>query len=116
MKTMTKRLICIVALLASAGLYAQDSAYYRKILFRSDDPFVFCRYGMDIPDPCWVPMAPYTGNFMYTPACKPQNYYGRAWNQNDIEGLKEYSDRCPHAGTSSEWQGKGDGTTDPTKH
>lgn len=116
MNTTMKRAICAIALLASAGVFAQDKGYYRAIQFRDNDPFVFCRYGMDIPDPCWVPVAPFTGAYIYTPACKPQNYYGRAWNQNDLEGLREYTDRCPHAGDSGEWTGPGDGTTSPTKH
>lgn len=111
MNTMMNRVICVTAILLSAGVCAQG-----KLQFRQNDPFVFCRYGMDIPAPCWVPTAPYVGSYMLTPACKPQNYYGRSWDKNDIEGLREYTTTCPIAKTSGEWTGSGDGTTSPMKH
>ena len=108
----TLRVVAWIALATSLTASAQELRY------RSNDPFVFCRYGYkEFPgDACWVPIPPYTGALAYTGACDPPNEYGRSWNNEDTDAKAQYLAICPQAVTSGEWKGQGDGTETPFKH
>lgn len=86
------------------------------INYRSNDPFVFCRYGQKNEDKCWIPMPDYTGAWSTVPWCDPPNYWGKPWTSDDYQSLGEYLAICPIAVRSGTWQGQGDGTNVPTEH
>lgn len=104
--------------IALAGLLfsASAAAQYDTIHYRDNDPFVFCHYGMKIPDPCWVPMPPYTGAWMYTGICDPPNEYGREWTKDDTQALQELERICAMTSSSGSWQGSGTGENSPYSH
>jgi hypothetical protein len=105
-----KHWIIVLSLLFSGTVGAQE-----VIRYRYNDPFVFCTEGMKIPLPCWVPIAPFTGQFMYTGLCEP-NPYGRPWDQQDYDALSQLVMICPQARTSGGWSGKGRADTSPLVH
>lgn len=107
-----KNWIIAASLLFSAAAGAQN---YDFIRYRNNDPFVFCTQGMKIPFPCWVPIAPYTGEFIYTGLCHP-NPDGRPWDQQDYDALGQLTAICPKAKKSGGWKGAGDGSTSPSVH
>jgi hypothetical protein len=113
-----KRMICLMTVLAAVAVHAQDSGpYYKAFEFRDTDPFLFCTKGMDIPDPCWVPIPPFTGQSVLTGICDPPTQYGRSWTQSDHDGLTRLEEICPHAQTSGDWDEKGgDPAMTPHKH
>ena len=67
---------------------------------------------------CWVPVAPYLGQWVYTGVCRPPNYYGRNWNNEDYDALSQYQRICPRAMQSGTWEGKTGGSPQmtPFKH
>ena len=93
--------------LMNSQVVAQSSGYYDLLCYRSNDPFVFCTQGQNIPDKCWMPVAPYTGNYALTGACNPPNQYGRSWTAADHDALNQYLSVCPKAMTSGSWEGHG---------
>lgn len=112
-----KRTIGLMALLAVEAVNAQSNAFYKELYYRRNDPFLFCTRGMDIPDPCWVPMAPFTGQYMLTGICDPPNQYGRSWTQDDTFALKQLEEICPQAQQSGTWDSKGgDAASTPFTH
>ena len=108
----TPRVIAWIALATAITASAQELRY------RSNDPFVFCRYGYKetVAQMCWVPIPPYTGAWAYTGVCDPPNKYGRSWNNEDYDAQNQYLSICPQAINSGEWKGAGDGTENPFKH
>jgi len=109
-----KRWILIAALVMPCALTAQE-AFYKQIHYRDNDPFLFCTKGMKIWDPCWIPIPPYTGQWMYTGICRPPNKYGRSWTQDDRQALDELEEICPAAQQSGGWDGRG-GRSDKTPY
>lgn len=104
----------IFATLLMPGLVAAQDSYYQKIHYRDDDPFLFCTKGMKIPDPCWIPIKPYTGQYVLTVFCDPPNTEtGRSWTYDDHRALAELESRCPVAKESGEWEPKA-GTAEMT--
>jgi hypothetical protein len=101
-----------IFLLAVLSLHASA----QQIHYRSDDPFVFCRYGQKDEDRCWWPTPDYTGSFMVSPLCNPYNYYGKQWSSDDWQSWGEYLAICPIAKQSGKWKGQGDGTKTPIIH
>lgn len=100
-------------------LSAQSSGYYRRLDYRANDPFVFCTQGQDPkinPAPCWKPMPPYTGAFMYMPYCRPFNPYGKDWTQDDKRSFSQYLSVCPQAINSGQWEGAGRPEQTPYDH
>ena len=86
--------------------------------YRDNDPFVFCTYGYQI-NPvlaCWVPLPPFTGNFMLTGVCDPPNTYGRPWTPWDTQALTLYETVCPIAMKPGAWAGPGTGEQAPIPH
>ncbi|MBS0451784.1 MAG: hypothetical protein JSS14_10765 [Proteobacteria bacterium] len=108
----TPHVIAWIALATTLAAGAQELRY------RSNDPFVFCRYGYkeNVLEACWVPAPPYTGAFTLTGVCDPPNEDGRPWNNEDHDAQNQYLAICPQAVTSGEWKGPGDGTETPFKH
>lgn len=101
----------------SIGLLAISfSAASQVLTYRSNDPFVFCRYGIKNEDRCWWPVKPYVGQFALNPACDPPTYYGKTWTNDDIVSFEEYLAICPIAKDSGTWKGQGDGTSTPFSH
>jgi hypothetical protein len=107
-----KTWIIAASLLFSSAVGAQGGDFIR---YRANDPFVFCTQGMKIPVPCWVPIPPYNGEFMYTGLCEP-NPYGRPWDAQDYDALQQLVSICPKAVTSGGWKGVGGGATSPFIH
>lgn len=108
----------VVLVLLSFRLDAQQG-YYGKLTYRYNDPFLFCTKGQDRkmnPAPCWIPMYPYTGNFMLMPYCRPPNPYGKDWSQDDTKSYQEYLTTCPQAMSSGRWKGPGQAETSPFQH
>lgn len=104
-------------LLFAVVLAGQASAQmYERINYRDDDPFVFCTQGLKRVDKCWVPIPPYTGQYVLTGICRPPNKYGRNWDKDDTQSLQEYVRICPHAETSGGWDGPGRPESTPTEH
>jgi len=105
-------------LLAWVGLAAALSASAQELQYRSNDPFVFCRYGykQTVAQMCWIPIAPYTGALALTGVCDPPNKYGRPWTNEDRDAKQQYLTICPQAVNSGNWKGPGDGTETPVKH
>jgi hypothetical protein len=110
-----RRCIGWIALSASLPAFAQ---YYEPLQFRANDPFVFCHYGYEpLPiNACWIPISPYTGEFVLTGMCDPPNTYGRPWTARDTQALQQYVTACPAAVNSGEWSGSGDPQTTPFQH
>lgn len=103
-----------------AFLWASLQASAQQVLrYRMNDPFLFCTYGQDrrlAPAPCWIPLPPYTGNFMMMPYCDPPNTYGKSWTQADTDSLQQYVSICPQALTSGPWRGQGAPDSTPFVH
>lgn len=84
---------------------------------RANDPFVFCRYGQKIKDPCWIPIAPYTGQWVYTWLCDEPNEDARSWTGEDREALRLYMVVCREAKDSGTWDGRnGSPESSPFEH
>jgi hypothetical protein len=112
-----KRTIYLLTMLAVGAAQAKDAAFYKELRYRVNDPFLFCTRGMDIPDPCWIPIAPYTGQYTLTGLCDPPTEDMRPWTFQDHDALDQLVDICPHAGQSGGWDNKaGDAATTPFKH
>lgn len=91
---------------------------------RKNDPFVFCRYGMNKRTPAWKP-SPFTGGryngpwVPNIPFCPYPNTgtccFGyvcfRPWPQEDFQAVFLYMATCAAAGsqTGKNWNGPGDG-------
>lgn len=99
--------------LALAGLFGVALAAHGQnppLDYRAGDPFLFCTQGQDVrknPLPCWKPLPPYTGNWMMMPYCRPPNYYGKRWNNDDTRSLQQYLSVCPKGEQPGRWQGPG---------
>lgn len=114
-----RRWIALALLLWSGAINAQSSGYYETIRYRADDPFLFCTQGQDpkrYPERCWIPLPPYTGNYMMMPYCDPPNTYGKSWTQADWDSLSQYQSVCPKARTSGGWEGGGRPEQTPFTH
>ena len=98
--------------IASAGAGAQEVMSQRGeggLTYREGDPFLFCEQGQGwkrAPEQCWIPLPPYTGNFMMMPYCSPPNSYGKSWTQDDTRSLAQYQSICPRAVASGRWDGQ----------
>lgn len=106
----------LALLLASFELCAQDM--YQRLNYRDNDPFLFCEQGQDIkkaPMRCWMPLPPFTGNFMVMPYCHP-NPYGKSWSSDDTLSLREYLTVCPAGITPGRWEGPGQKDMTPHQH
>lgn len=118
-KRKTKHYLLMGLLSTLSGVTFAQS-YYEFIRYRSNDPFVFCTQGYkEIPaQACWVPVAPYLGQWMYTGVCRPPNKYGRNWDFEDHDSLSQYERICPHAMQSGTWEGRTGGLPQmtPFKH
>ena len=83
---------------------ASAQAFYYKLNYRDNDPFLFCEQGQNVKAPCWRPLPPYTGNFRMMAYCKPPTYpYGKDWTNDDWQSLGEYLMTCPMAEKSGKW-------------
>ena len=115
---MKRGILMVFALFALEA--AAQSGYYEQIQYRSDDPFVFCTQGQGwkkAPMQCWIPLPPYTGNYMMMPYCAPPNYYsGMQWTQDDWSSWQQYLTVCPQAQTSGAWEGSGQPDATPGDH
>ncbi|OBU66868.1 hypothetical protein A9K58_10440 [Stenotrophomonas maltophilia] len=116
MKTSLK--ICLGALvLLTFKFNAQADGYYSPLNYRKNDPFLFCTKGQDPmknPTPCWRPIAPYTGEWLPTGYCRPENPYGKNWTNDDYASLAQYETTCPSAEESGPWEGGGIPETSPS--
>ena len=97
-------------------LFVSINSAAQVLTYRSNDPFVFCRYGIKNEDRCWWPVSPYVGQFMLNPACDPPDPYGKTWSNDDTVSFIEYGAICPIAKDSGSWKGRGDGTESPFSH
>lgn len=112
---------CLLAcLLASSAAGAQVGE--QGLLWRSGDPFVFCRYGLDQTPKAWFTMPNYATTppgitpgycLVPTPNCGP---YLKGWSVTEIQSYFAYLRICPQAEDSGKWNGSGNGTKVPFKH
>lgn len=79
---------------------AADAAYYAHIPWRSNDPFVFCKYGPP-PSHCWKPINPISGTWV--PTCPPRK-------KPNITSIAYYMRVCPQGEEVGEWEPDNDGT------
>lgn len=110
-----KRLIPFIALLI-AGSAIADDGYYKFLRFRKNDPFLFCTYGLERVDKCWIPVSPASGTWTYTGLCDEPTEDMRPWDNDDRESLDLYIEVCPKANGQGSWSGAGDGSNVPTSH
>lgn len=111
--------IGLVIVLVSFNAVAQSggTGYYEQLQYRDNDPFVFCTQGRKEKDKCWIPLPPYTGNFMAMPYCNPPNTYsGKSWTQDDWNSYYQYLRVCPRAINSGRWDGTGKPEETPNSH
>lgn len=103
-------------LLLLPAVQAPDS--YETLPYRDNDPFVFCTQGHEQHRArmCWQPLPPFTGQWMPTGVCRPENTYGRPWTARDRHALQLYLRVCPGAGQSGPWQGRGRPEQTPHRH
>lgn len=116
---MKRWMIC--SLLYIAPLAALAQGYYEPLRYRMNDPFVFCRHGMDQKPRAWSPLPPYTGPWMPTPGYCPMptpncGNYLKGWSFKEIDAWNQYVRVCPRAESSGKWDGSGDGSNVPFKH
>ena len=111
-----RRLVLLSLWMCSFSLLAQSSGYYQALGYRANDPFVFCTKGQRNPGKCWVPVAPYLGQFMMMPYCDPPNSWGKPWTSDDYASLKQYVSTCPMAGSSGRWTGENAPERSPIIH
>ncbi len=117
MKLWTGAVLVLLAFNATAQSAGGGSGYYERLQYREDDPFVFCTQGRKERDKCWIPLPPYTGNFMMMPYCNPPNSpYGKSWTQDDWSSLYQYQSVCPRAINSGQWEGSGRPEQTPFSH
>lgn len=83
---------------------AADAAYYAYIPWRSNDPFVFCKYGPP-PSHCWKPINPILGT--WAPTCPPPK-------KPNLTSIAYYMRVCPQAEDVGEWEPDNDGTPTST--
>ena len=88
----------------AAQMAAADDAYYAYIPWRSNDPFVFCKYGPP-PSHCWKPIDPISATWV--PTCLP-------YTQPNMTSVAYYVQVCPQAEESGEWVPDNDGTPTTT--
>lgn len=88
----------------AAQMAAADDAYYAYIPWRSNDPFVFCKYGPP-PEHCWKPIDPISATWV--PTCMP-------YTQPNMASVAYYVQVCPQAEESGEWVPDNDGTPTTT--
>lgn len=112
MRMFVPAVLCAIAFSA----VAQSSGYYEQIQYRDNDPFVFCTQGQKNMDKCWIPLPPYTGNYMMMPHCNPPNQYGKSWTNDDWASLYQYLRVCPQAMESGAWEGQGRPEQTPNNH
>jgi hypothetical protein len=106
-----------VAVAVAMAIFALPAIGQYDLRFRAGDPFVFCTQGLKIPDPCWRPLPPYTGeSYMLTGVCDPPNIEGRSWTVDDTESLAEYGRICPLAIESGAWKGQTPPESTPFEH
>ena len=79
---------------------AADAAYYAYIPWRSNDPFVFCKYGPP-PSHCWKPINPILGT--WAPTCPPRK-------KPNMASIAYYMRVCPQGEEVGEWEPDNDGT------
>ena len=108
--------LALPAIAFATWMIALPTIAQNDLRFRAGDPFLFCTQGLKIPDPCWRPLPPYTGNYTLTGACDPPNTYGRSWTADDSESLLQYSRICPQAITSGAWKGQAPPESTPFEH
>jgi hypothetical protein len=112
---MTKLSLSVAIVLSMLALPAIAQEDLR---FRAGDSFVFCAQGLKIPDPCWLPVPPYTGgnNYKLTGVCDPPNLHGRSWTADDTESLAQYQRICAQAIDSGAWKGHAPPESTPFEH
>lgn len=92
------------------------------LLFRDDDPFLFCTDGMIERPRAWNPLVPIAGTWFPTPgycpipstSC-PYPYY-ISWSQREVDGVYLYMRVCPAAGRQGQWEGPGRPESTPHSH
>lgn len=112
--------------LLSFAAFAQ-SGYYEQLRWRSNDPFVFCRYGLRQTPRAWFPSG--VPNYAYGPPMPTPGYCPyplqvcpypftalRGWSVDEINAYYTYLRVCPQARDSGRWEGSGNGTTSPSSH
>lgn len=111
------KLLIAALLLAAQAAQAQQTGevgtqkgYELGLTYREGDPYLFCTEGQGWkknPTQCWVPIPPYNGgtSWMYTGICRPPNYYGKQWTDDDTRSLAEYQTICSQREVSSEYGG-----------
>jgi hypothetical protein len=122
-------------LMCFAANAQNGSGYYQTLRYRSNDPFVFCHYGLinwhgwTQSNLCWYPLPPYTGANWQSPlcyynpgpgtcTCVPGSYGCpcRYDTSEETDSFKQYGQVCPKAIQSGEWQGKGNPMSIPFQH
>ncbi|MFC3656828.1 hypothetical protein FZ025_00430 [Xanthomonas hyacinthi] len=113
---MKQLLLCVSFCLAGNALAQSVNAPQETLRYRDNDPFVFCTEGQKNPDKCWMPLPPYTGNYMTMPYCQPVDPYGKPWTPQDYDSLGQYQRVCPRALKSGSWTGPKPANMSPTAH
>lgn len=114
-------LVLMLAVMAHATSDAQAQTGEQGLLWRSGDPFVFCRHGMQHSPKAWYTISDYaTSTPRPTPGyCPwPTTYcqYQRGWTMDEIFAFFTYLRICPQAERSGRWEGVGEGTQAPFSH
>jgi hypothetical protein len=105
-----RKLALLLLGVCSFSVLAQSGGFYQHINYRSNDPFVFCKFGQINKDRCWAPVDPVTGTFVMMFYCAPPNYYsGKPWSNSDVESIFQYVSTCPQAHGVGDWKGAGTG-------
>lgn len=114
-------LVLMLAVVAPGRSDAQSQTGEQGLLWRSGDPFVFCRHGMRHSPKAWYTVSDYAKSTPrptpgYCPWPTTYCQYQRGWTMDEIFAFFTYLHICPQAERSGRWEGVGDGTRAPFEH
>ncbi len=114
-------LVLMLAVVAPGRSDAQSQTGEQGLLWRSGDPFVFCRHGMRHSPRAWFPVPDYATSIPlpspgYCPWPTLYCNWAQGWSPEEMAAYFTYLRICPQAERSGRWEGVGDGTQAPFSH